>query len=309
MDASAALKFNRQSVAAGVMAGAVVLGACSCSTNPGPDPDISPTTSVEQTVEPTAQPSIGENGEVVADDAWVDNGSGFPPMGITFPAATDENYEFSEEPQGRAEQWIFDNHPDMWERGVRAVTFSRMIDENWEEVPGALVQYIDGERFEGSEKMPLGFRAATTDPNVVPSDTVPDRVKAFDDLSVPMTEAGNIGQGGYEVFITENASGARDAGVGVTDDNDVELIVSRIGNYKPLDEDGVMRFATIDEALAWVEENGYLPGGEGMRPLYPGEVTSLTITEESGTPGNYTYETKVYDSSKDEWVVLRTVNM
>lgn len=308
MDANAALGFNRQKVAAGALAATAMLGLCSCTSDPTPDPTASPTTSVEQTVEPTAQPSIGEDGEVVADDAWVDNGSGFPPMGITFPAATDENYEFSEEPQGRAEQWIFDNHPDMWERGVRAVTFSRMIDENWEEVPGALVQYIDGERFEGSEKMPLGFRAATTDPNELPSDTVKDKVAAFDDLSVPMTEAGNIGQGGYEVYIAENGDNARGAGVGVTDDNDVELVVSRIGNYKPLDEDGVMRFATIDEALAWVEENGYLPGGEGMRPLYPGEVASLTMMEESGTPGNYTKTSKVYDPSKGEWVVVRTIS-
>ncbi|MDE0573947.1 hypothetical protein ON058_11065, partial [Demequina sp. B12] len=130
----------------------------------------------------------------------------------------------------------------------------------------ALVQYIDGERFEGSEKMPLGFRAATTDPNELPSDTVKDMVAAFDDLSIPMTEAGNVGQGGYSVLIAENKDNARDAGVGINDANDVEVIVNRVGTYKPLDEDGVMRFATIDEALAWVEENGYLPGGEGMRP-------------------------------------------
>jgi hypothetical protein len=76
------------------------------------------------------------------------------PVGITFPALTDANYEFSDTPQGAAEQWIFDTAPDQWALGIRAVTgSSNTKGYNYEDpsTPSALVQYIDGKRYEGTD--------------------------------------------------------------------------------------------------------------------------------------------------------------
>lgn len=298
-------ELNPQKVAAGMMAGAMMLGLCSCSKSPSPEPTVSPDVGIEQPIEATPTPSPDET---VQEVGWEDTGTGWPPMGITFLSVTDANYEFSDEPQDRAEQWIFDHHPQLWERGVRAVTHRRVFDQDWKEEPGALVQYIDGERFEGNETLPLGFRDNPGDPHVVPSDTVADYIRLLKGGSDPLGDA-SIGQGGYSVFIAENRENSRDAGTGVTEHNDVELIISKVGETKGLDPDNVMRFGSIDEALSWIDENGYLPGGdfEGNRALYPGEVASLAVMEESGTFGNHVKTVKVYDSSKDEWVIAEVI--
>jgi len=149
---------NRQQVAAGILAGTAMLGLCSCTNNSSPDPTGSAGPTIEQTIEPTVQPS-GDSTVTPTVDAAVQDWTATDnylavPVGITFPALTDANYEFSDTPQGAAEQWIFDTAPDQWALGIRAVTgSSNTKGYNYEDpsTPSALVQYIDGKRYEGTD--------------------------------------------------------------------------------------------------------------------------------------------------------------
>ena len=303
VDASAALKFNRQSVAAGVMAGAVMLGACSCSSNPGPDPDISPTTSVEQTVEPT--PDVSPTGE-----PW-EEPSADPdtPEASKYPALDAEGYEFSDEPQSEGEQWIFDNYPELWDQGIRAVSDT---ETTWaynmeDKQPAALVQYINGKRYEGTESVPLGFRGQLDDPESYPTDAYPRAISGLKDPSQTPRELGNSGEGGFVVNILEDATAQRNQpGSGITSDNDTVLSISQpfsgqVGQEKT--------FASWEEAWSWLQENNFQM--EGMdRPLNKGEVAAVTVmdTEEKGDGSRGKVSFMVYNPETGKFVTAATGN-
>lgn len=82
---------NRQQVVAGVVGAAAILGLCSCSPTPSPDPTGSVGPTIEQTIEPTAESTVAPSPEAGAQD-WVatDNYLAVP-AGITFPSQTDPN--------------------------------------------------------------------------------------------------------------------------------------------------------------------------------------------------------------------------
>lgn len=127
---------------------------------------------------------------------WAEAGDVFPAeYGI--PAAYAPDYVFSDTPRGAHEQWIFDNYPQHWEAGVRAMSpiinwfpwgwdgmpdFAR--DENGRPIlnehgypveviypdpgPAPLVQFYDGVRYDGTPMLPLAFGKA--DPTKPPSE-------------------------------------------------------------------------------------------------------------------------------------------
>src|SRR5690606_31611900 len=75
--------------------------------------------SIEQPYTPTAEPIV------VAEDFlpswWATDGDIFPAeYGV--PAAYSPDYVYSDVPRGAHEQWIFDNYPQYWEAGVRALS-------------------------------------------------------------------------------------------------------------------------------------------------------------------------------------------
>ncbi len=266
------------------------MGLCSCSTDTNAtDPTGGPTTSIEQTVSPSPSAEAPFNVRTAEESDW---------------AVYAEGYIFSEEPQGAGEQFIVDTYPELWAQGVRALSNKMMAGYNLMDpaLPGALVQFIDGERFEGTVSMPLGFRGQTAAPNELPSDVVANRISAVTTGEWP---AGNAGQGGYTIQILENSGIERRPGSDITQANDTQLIVSQFDKGDRMKQMGeIMRFADWQTAWAYAQANGYsVPGME--RPLYPGEVVTVTVVREvidaQGWNNGSTYW--VWDSNSNGWVL------
>ena len=164
---------------------------------------------------------------------------------------------FSDTPQGAAEQWIFDLAPKQWDLGVRAVTgSSNTTGFDYEDTmtPAVTVQYINGERYEGTESMPLGFRGQTKAPKSLATDIVDETVAANRDSST-MENEGNFGRGGYKIAIVE------EPGSPVT----LNFLDMRSGNGVPAAGETPRTFKTWEEAWAYVHDSGYAPNAEGAR--------------------------------------------
>jgi len=189
---------NRQQVAAGISTATAVLGLCSCTPSPDPSLTGSGAPTIEQTIEPTGAPTEQPRGqEWVATDNYL-----AVPVGIAFLSQTDPNYVFSDEPQDAAEQWIFDNGPDQWALGVRAIsllaTTPGYTPNDHPNQPAVLVQYINGERYEGTEDMPLGFRGQIEDPESLPTDVYKNEVALIGDPDYKIPAEKAIGEGGLQ---------------------------------------------------------------------------------------------------------------
>ena len=264
---------NRQQVVAGVMAGTAILGLCSCAGDPSPDVTGNPGPTIEQTIEPTA------SAEFVLRTATEDD----------WPSIADaDGYVFSEVPQGEAEQFIFDSYPELWAQGVRVLSPKMVPGYNYGDpaAPGAVVQYINGERYEGTISLPLGFRGQIAAPESLPSDAVGNVIAGINgDGSWP---AGNAGQGGYIVDINEK------------DPKGTALEVYQFVNNSTSKKLGsTMYFSNWEEAWAYAQANGYsVPGME--RALYPGEVSRVTALRVDGGTAMSMW---VYDSSTSSWAL------
>lgn len=264
-------------VVAGALGAVAILGLCSCSAVP-PDVDPSasgPTTSVEQTVSPS--PSAAPSGYV-------------NPGTLDFPAETDAGYVFSDVPQSDSEQYIADTYPDLWAQGVRALSPKMVPGYNYADpaTHGALIQYIDGVRYEGTASEPLGFRGQISDPQSLPSDTVANVITGMNgDGSWP---AGNTGQGGYTIAINER------------DPKGTALEVYQFINASTTKKLGsTMYFDGWEEAWAYAQANGYsVPGMD--RELNPGEVSSITALHY--TKGLTAMSAWVWDSSINDWALV-----
>ncbi|WP_430867443.1 hypothetical protein [Demequina aurantiaca] len=286
--------FIRQSLTVGALIAttALVLSGCSADS----DSPSSPSATVGQSIEPTAAPSEQAGGqEWVATDNYL-----AVPVGITFPSQTDPNYVFSDEPQGAAEQWIFDNAPEQWALGVRAVSIQGTTKGyNYEDslIPSVLVQYINGERYEGTESMPLGFRGQIEDPGTIPADAVDRRLAGLKDSSMTEADPGNNGRGGYIVDIVEQI-GARGGSGGA------KLYISdfRSGRDTPAAGEEPRNFPTWEAAWAYLQENGFTPNSEGARTLNPGEIAQIMATD-AGEKAGDPYVAYVYDPRVGDFVV------
>jgi hypothetical protein len=113
-------------------------------------------------------------------------------IGDEWPAYS-EDYVLSDQPQSKAEQFILDEYPDLWGQGVRVLSPKLVPGYNYADpaTPGAVVQYINGERYEGTISYPLGFRGQIADPQSLPSDTVDNVIATFIDGNT--CPAGNTG--------------------------------------------------------------------------------------------------------------------
>ena len=283
--------FGRQKVAAGAMAAAMMLGLCSCANSPSPDPEVSSTVAVEQPAEPapTASPdeTVDDGDWVVpeGDDSWPDGWQKAVPEGITFPAQTDANYEFSDEPRGRAEQWLFEHWPELWDQGVRSISDTKMtpgIMRDASATPAALVQYINGERVEGTEDTPLRFRGQATDIDKFPTDVFPNSMTSFKNPGT--SSAGAIGQGGYGVLIEEHYGGKR----GEVITTSMQIYAAEEGfDGKDVGGGNRRNFDTWEDAWAFIEENGFQPSTKGVRELYPGEIASVVVIQENSNSRDF----------------------
>jgi hypothetical protein len=199
-----------------------------------------------------------------------------------------DSYVSSDEPQGAGEQFIADTYPDLWDQGIRALSPKMVPGYNFADPaqPGALVQYIDGERFEGTISMPLGFRGQTTAPNELPSDAVANVITAINGRGA--RPAGNTGQGGYLISINER------------DPKGTALeVLSYIKNDQTKKLGSTMYFDGWEEAWAYAQSNGYsVPGME--RALYPGEASRVTALHYNW--GTTAMSRWVFDSSVNDWV-------
>lgn len=222
-------------------------------------------------MEPTGD--AGEpSGAPVSDVGWVDTGDGTMPEGMTFLASDADTYEFSTEPQDAAERWIFDNYPELWEDGVRAVTPSNMwnpgaISSHSSDKVGGLVQYINGERFEGSAQLPLAFDYAEGNPHVVSSAVRQVLVEAADGDRSTGDPTADRGDAAYRVEIREKGSWT-----------EVHFVARGLGSGAVyLDRNGPREHGSWEEAWASIQENGFVPNIEGARALYPGEIASVSV--------------------------------
>jgi len=232
--------------------------------------------SIEQTVSPSPSASPAE--PFVVRTATKDDWSAYA-----------DGYVYSDEPQGAGEQLIFDTYPDLWAQGVRVISNKMMPGYNYADpaAPGAVVQYIDGKRYEGTISEPLGFRGQTASPESLPSDTVANVIAGYNGGGA--WPAGNSGQGGYIISINER------------DPKGTALEVYQfIDNSTTKKLGSTMYFDGWEEAWAYTQNHGYsVPGME--RELYPGEVASveaLHYRKHSTAMSSW-----VFDSSVNDWVV------
>jgi len=275
---------NGKQVAAGTLGVSAILGLCSCSTDTNAaDPTISggPTTQVEQTVSPSPSPSPSPAADFVVRTATEDDWSAYS-----------DEYAYSAEPQGAGEQLIFDSYPDLWDQGVRALSPKMVPGYNFADpaVPGAVVQYIDGERYEGTISEPLGFRGQTASPESLPSDTVANRIAMINDIgSYP---AANVGQGGYTMTINEKDPSGKGTALEV---------YQFIKNDQTKQLGSTMYFGDWKEAWAYAQSHGYsVPGMD--RELYPGEVATVSALRTKG-PNSTGMSMWVFDSSINDWAL------
>lgn len=153
--------------------------------------------------------------------------------------------------------------------------------------PGATVQYINGERYEGTNTEPLGFRGQIQDPQSLPSDAVANVITAINGRGE--WPAGNVGQGGYTIDINERDPKGTALEVRLFNKNDQG---QKLGS--------TMYFGDWEEAWAYAQTHGYsVPGMD--RELYPGEVSSITALHYNKRTA--AMSVWVFDSSVNDWVV------
>lgn len=265
-------RHQRQQVAAVGITAAAILGLCSCASLAELDVNASPV-AASASAEASASPSA------VADAAQTLEDFSLSEATDADWAAYGEGYEFSDEPQSVGEQWLKDNYPDLWDQGVRVITDKNPAPPvEWGDDPtmGVLVQYINGERAEGTEDIPLRFRGRATDINEMPTDVYPNMVAAFKDPSRTQAD-GTIGHGGYIVQIIERFGGMRGTPV-----NTEFSITAYEDNMAGIDAGGgpMRNVDTWEDAWQFIQDNGYLPNTPGARELYPGEIARVTVIEE-----------------------------
>lgn len=261
-----------------IAAAALLLAGCS------PHSADSPTANVEQTIAPS--PSLSPSPTASAAEAPFD-----------VRTATEDNwsaysdgYVFSEQPQGAGEQFVADMYPDLWAQGVRVLSNKLVPGYNYADpaTPGAVIQYINGERYEGTISTPLGFRGQTASPNTLPSDAVANFVAGINgDGAWP---EGNAGQGGYMIAINErDAKGTALEVYQFIDNSSTKMI-------------GSAMFSDWEEAWAYAQANGYsTPGME--RRLNPGEVSNITVLRyEKGGAETALW---IFDPSVNGWAPVR----
>ena len=299
---------NAKQVAAGVLTAATVLGLCSCSSNNGTTPGPGPTASVEQPYTPTAEPIA------VAEDLlpawWAEAGDVFPAeYGI--PAAYAPDYVFSDTPRGAHEQWIFDNYPQHWEAGVRAMSpyinwypwgWDGKIDyrrgpdglyaldedgnrivESWPEPgPAPLVQFYDGVRYDGTPMLPLAFGA--NDPMQRPSAVAGDAVRTMYRVSVITSS-----KAGFYIDSPSNGLGEREP------------------FRTPVRKDGFgipsVRAYNLDDVVEHLKSGDFIVPGKDVpesqwRRLLPGEVTIYVMDEE-----NFPIEGAYWDPVQEKFFI------
>jgi len=204
-----------------------------------------------------------------------------------------EGYVFSEEPQGAGEQFIVDTYPELWAQGVRVLSNKLVPGYNYADPaqPGAVVQYINGERYEGTTSTPLGFRGQIADPESLPSDTVANSIAAINGGGE--WPAGNTGQGGYTLSINEKDRSGKGTAL---------EIYQFIANDQTKQLGTTMYFGGWEEAWAYAQSNGFsVPGME--RELYPGEVSTITALRKSATSATTGMSVWVFDSSINDWTL------
>lgn len=291
-----AMDLSMRQVTAGLMAAAVAVSLCSCAgRSDAVDPTGGATTqpSISASVNPTAEATPGPDGRYNTD--------GIDLKTAEFPAEQ-PGYVFSDTPQSPSEQLLFDEFPELWEQGVRAVSpmymFGYLKDDP--KVPGATVQYINGKRYEGTDRMPLGFRGQTANPDVYPSDAIDARIAMLRGEE----PSSNFGRGGYSVGIIENYAFARGVRDGITDANDTVLYVEMSGHAGEVFGGQPRRFADWQEAWAYLQENGISPNSTNpdARVLYPGEIASINVSREVDANGSS--ESYVWDPRVNDWVLV-----
>lgn len=289
-------KLNGTRVVAGLMVGAAGLGLCSCSSNTNAtELTLSgPTMSVEQTADPAVSPTPLPT----TDPMYL--------IRVEFPAETDPGYVFSDTPQSDSEQYIKDTYPDLWAQGVRAVTTDTWTVPNdrlnkGKGTPGALVQYVGGERYEGTVDLPLRFQPAVTDGGTLSSVNTDVNVQMaknnFTPAPAPVAPGTDYGFNSYGVSISErDAKYARNSDV----DRNYRTSVQITAGGKVIGDD--ILFDTADEALAWVM-GGVTPEISGdARVIYPGEISAVAWMGEDAN-GNFYY--KIFDSRIGDWAVIK----
>lgn|GEM_PF-998215 len=267
----AGLNSSSRRLVASTMGGLAVLGLCSCSRDSANvTPTGGPTANIEQTIAPSPSPTASA-AEAPFDVRTATEGDW---------SAYSDGYTFSEQPEGAGEQFIADTYPDLWAQGVRVLSNKQMAGYNLNDpaLPGAVIQYINNERYEGTISTPLGFRGQTASPDTLPSDTVANRIAAINGRGA--WPEGNSGQGGYTIDIMENAGNERNMRKDIVQSNDTQLVVYQFDKFDRVKQIGeTMRFADWQSAWAYAQSNGYsVPGME--RPLYPGEVANVTVVRE-----------------------------
>lgn len=195
-------------------------------------------------------------------------------------AAYSDGYVFSDVPQSVGEQYIFDNYPDLWSQGIRVLSGKYVKGYNASDplTYGSVIQYIDGQRYEGTDSMPLGFRGQ--DPDVMPMDAYTNLINA--DLSGTWATEGNVGQGGYTVGFNVAVNGTVSASLY----NDaVQNASSRVASQS---------FGSMDEMIAAITSGSAFP--DAGRALYQGEIATISGIIQTNTPGELD-ESVIYDPS------------
>jgi len=218
---------------------------------------------------------------------WAEAGDVFPAeYGI--PAVYSPDYVFSKDtPRGAHEQWIFDNYPEYWAAGVRAMSpyinwlplgwdgkgLDAARDENGEVItdengkwtvvgwpepgPAPLVQFYDGVRYDGTPMLPLAF--GTNDP-----------------LQNPPVRSGDGGRTLYKVNAI--AGHGFDVRPPTSGDGEREPFIT------PVDKRGFpvasVRVYSLDEMVDYLKSGEYIKAGKDVpenqwRKLMPGEFAAI----------------------------------
>lgn len=259
-----------------IAAAVILLAGCSTHSADSPTANVEQTTAPAPTLSasPTAAPEFVVR--TATEEDW---------------SAYSDGYVFAEQPQGEGEQFIADTYPDLWAQGVRVLSPKLVPGYNYADpaLPGAVIQYINGERYEGTISTPLGFRGQTASPESLPSDTVANTIAAINGRGA--WPEGNSGQGGYTIDINEK------------DAKGTALAVYQFTNNSATKQIGsTMYFSNWEEAWAYAQTNGYSTPGMD-RALNPGEVSSAVTLRKSSSNVSTGMSMWVYDSSIGDWAL------
>ncbi|WP_430867445.1 hypothetical protein [Demequina aurantiaca] len=287
---------NRPKLAVSALIATTALILSSCSSEAASDSPASASQSAEPTVASTVAPSLEASPPATSPQEYVLTTDGTVPDGMAFPS-TQDDYVFSAEPQGEAEQWIHDSYPELWDAGVRAVVSKQ--EPNWDMTgyqPSTLAQYVDGVKYVGSEKLPLGFGIHASNVNEYRADGHAAVVSGMKDSSQNSLETGNPGFGGYMISILENPQSKFNGG------NDTEVQFARSGISGSVLKVPTM-FESPEEAWAWVQDNNFTPPG-GDRALTTGEISAVKVMDETGSNQ---YNVKALNPTTGKFETVTTV--